>query len=77
MDPMHMAQIQGQLWVTGYDWCDFVSFDPRMPAGLELYIQRVPRDADYISRLDAEVRQFLFEVDAMVTTLKNLQGNAQ
>lgn len=77
MDPMHMAQIQGQLWVTGYDWCDFVSFDPRMPAGLELYIQRVPRDADYISRLDAEVRQFLVEVDAMVTTLKNLQGNAQ
>lgn len=70
MDPEHLAQIQGQLWVTGYDWCDFVSFDPRLPKGIDLYVQRIHRDQTYITNLETEVRRFLGEVDAMVATLK-------
>ncbi len=69
MPAEHMAQIQGQLWITGRAWCEFVSFDPRMPEDLQLYIQRVNRDNDYIDNLQREVAIFLKEVDGLVTTL--------
>lgn len=74
MPEQHLAQIQGQLWVTGYDWCDFVSYDPRLPRGLDMHIQRVERDEGYIQHLQHEVRRFIAEVDDMVETLK---GRAQ
>lgn len=66
----HMPQIQGQLWVTGRAWCDFVSYDPRMPKALQLYVQRIPRDDIYIANLDLEVRQFLAEVDDLERQLR-------
>lgn len=67
----HMAQIQGQLWMTDRRWCDFVSFDPRMPAELQLYVQRIERDDMFIGMLTQEVDRFLAEVDAMVASLKS------
>lgn len=73
MPEQHLAQIQGQLWITGYDWADFVSYDPRLPRGLDLHIQRIERDQGFIDHLDNEVRRFIDEVDAMVTSL---QGRA-
>ena len=57
----HTPQVQGIPWILGRQWCDFVSFDPRMPEGLQLYVQRVPFDPDYGARLDAEISQFLAE----------------
>lgn len=70
----HIPQIQGQLWVTGRDWADFVSYDPRFPDGLQLFIVRVQRDDEYIKTLEAEVTAFLAEVDGMVNRL--LKRNA-
>ena len=66
----HIAQVQGQLWITGRAWCDFVSFDPRMPKELQLYVQRVERDDVFIANLDLEVRQFLAEVDDLERQLR-------
>lgn len=34
-------QIQGQMWVTGREWCDAVSYDPRWPDHMTLAITRV------------------------------------
>ena len=65
----HIPQIQGGLWVTGRKWCDFISYDNRFPEQLRLYIQRVPRDDEYIAKLEAGVRQFLEEVEAAVTMI--------
>lgn len=59
----HLPQIHGYLWITGRQWCDFVSFDPRLPAALQLYMQRVARDDDYIAELAGNVIQFLAEVE--------------
>ena len=64
MDDEHKPQTQGYLWITGRKWCDFVSYDPRLPHGLDLYIQRVLRDDVYIAELAGNVMQFLAEVDA-------------
>lgn len=70
MNEDHLYQIQGQLWITGYDWCDFVSYDPRMPKGLDLYVQRVPRDDAFIGQLESGVREFLALVDERVEALR-------
>ena len=72
MDEMHQYQIQGQLWMTGYKWADFVSYDPRLPPGLQLFIQRVQRDNKFIAELEAGVRDFLNIVDQRVDALKAL-----
>ncbi len=59
----YVAQVQGQMWMTGRAWCDFVSFDPRMPQNAQLFITRVIRDDDYITSLEEDVENFLEEVE--------------
>lgn len=49
MPEEHIPQVQSEMMVTGRDWNDFVSFDPRMPPNLRLYIQRIHRDDEYIN----------------------------
>lgn len=65
MPPEHRAQVQGTLWVTGRKWWDFISYDPRLPAHLQLYVERVERDEAYIKTLAEEVAKFLAEVEQM------------
>lgn len=67
----YMPQIQGQLWITDREWCDFVSYDPRMPEGAQLFIQPVLRDHTYILNLEANVVQFLAEVEEDVNYFSN------
>ena len=47
--PEHVAQLQWQMACTGRKWNDFVSFDPRMPEGQQLFIRRLYRDDQFIS----------------------------
>ncbi|MDE2040751.1 MAG: YqaJ viral recombinase family protein [Elusimicrobia bacterium] len=68
----HMPQVQGQMWIAGRDWCDFVSYDPRMPEKLQMFVQRIPRDDQYIKALAFEVERFLEEVAAEVTALQKI-----
>jgi putative phage-type endonuclease len=65
MPSEHRAQVQGAMWVTGREYWDFVSYDPRMPEKLQIYVERIERDEAYITKLAAGVEQFLAEVDAM------------
>lgn len=66
----HRAQIQGNLWITGRRYWDFVSYCPDMlDERLRLYIFRVERDEAFIANLEAEVRRFLAEVDRTVDIL--------
>jgi putative phage-type endonuclease len=62
----YVNQMQCQMWVTGSDWCDFVSYDPRVPDHLQYFMVRVARDDALIAKMEVEVVQFLSEVqDAM------------
>ncbi len=61
--PEYTAQIQGQMWICGRAYCDFVSFNPDFPAHLQLIVRRIQRDDAYIAKLAAEVAQFLDEVE--------------
>lgn len=69
-------QIQGQLWVTGRQWCDAVSYDPRFPQGLQLAITRVRRDEKAIAELEAACIKATAEVDAIVEELRHMKEAA-
>lgn len=66
----YVVQMQWQMACTGRQWCDFVSYDPRLPEEMRLYVRRFPRDAERISELEREVAAFLKEVDRTVDALK-------
>ncbi len=67
--PEHVAQVQGNLWVTSRKWWDFNSYCPAMPARHRLYTFRVLRDEEYITNLAKEVEAFLREVDTIYKQL--------
>lgn len=69
----YMAQMQWQMACTGRAWVDFVSFDPRMPEDMQLFIKRVPRDEKLIAEYEAEVIKFLAEVQETVDKLIELR----
>jgi putative phage-type endonuclease len=66
----YMQQMQWQLACTGRAWCDFVSYDPRMPDRMQIFIKRIERDSELIKSLEEEVEEFLNEIDARVASLR-------
>lgn len=68
------TQMLWQMACTGRQYCDFVSFDPRMPEEMRLFVKRLPRDDARIAELEAEVTAFLSEIDATVAELTRLYG---
>jgi len=72
----HLPQIVHNLWVSGAQWCDFVSFDPRFPPSLQLYIVRVQRDEVAVKSYELAVSLFLSEVSSEVEALRRLMEAA-
>lgn len=66
----YIPQMQCQMAVTGAKWCDFASYDPRLPEDLQLFVVRVDRDQEYIDSMEVEVKQFLDEVKELFILLK-------
>lgn len=68
----YITQMQWQMACTEAPWCDFVSYDNRLPEAMRLFVQRVERDDDRIAELEAMVREFLSELDAKMGELTAL-----
>lgn len=68
----YITQMQFQMACTGRQWCDFVSFDPRMPQKAQIFIKRVLRDDLFIKEIESEIKKFLAEVSAKVDQLNKL-----
>ena len=75
MPSKYMPQVQWQMSCANRLWVDFVSFDPRAPEGLQLFVKRVERDDKYILELEAEVHKFLEEMGTRIEKLNKLKGN--
>lgn len=73
----YLLQVQWQMAVTGRVWCDFVSYDPRLPADLRLFVQRLYRHDTVIELLERDVRGFLGEVDALMGKLGSRARQAE
>lgn len=65
----YVTQMQWQMACTGRDWCDFVSFDPRLPEHLRLFVSRVERDDKLIAELEDAVSVFLGEIEETIMAL--------
>lgn len=66
----YVPQMQWQMACTGRAWCDFVSYDPRLPEKMRLFVKRLPRDDARIAELEREVLAFLLDVDRMLETVR-------
>lgn len=71
IDRKYVLQMQWQMACTGRKWCDFVSYDPRLPASMSLHIRRVERDDILIADVQREVSAFLKEVAETVAELQS------
>ena len=69
----YITQMQWQMACCQRQWCDFVSYDPRLPQDLQLFVNRVEFDPEYVAMLEKEVTQFLAELDTKVSKLNNLK----
>lgn len=72
----YITQMQWQMACTGRQWCDFVSYDPRMPIAMQIWICRIDRDDDAIAALEKDVGEFLAEVNETVEKLSKLYDMA-
>lgn len=70
IDDGYIKQMQWQMYCTGRKWCDFVSYDNRMPEHLRLFVKRVDRDDKLIEEIKAEVVKFLSELEDMIKALE-------
>lgn len=66
----YVHQMQWQMACLGRPWCDFLSYDPRMPRELQMFLVRVKRDDVHIKALENEVEVFLGELNQRITQLK-------
>jgi putative phage-type endonuclease len=72
IDKKYLYQMQWQMCCANRRWCDFVSFDPRLPFELQMKVIRVNRDDELLASLEKDVTEFLAEIDAKIIKLKAL-----
>jgi putative phage-type endonuclease len=68
------TQMQFQMACTDREWCDFVSFDNRLPTELQLFVKRVPRDNVFIRLIEGEIVQFIAELDNKINKLMKVKN---
>jgi len=76
----YLKQIQHGLWLTGARWCDWLSFNPDFPEGLQVKLVRVRRDEAALAEYEKKLTNFLAEVDREVealATMTNLAGQLE
>jgi predicted phage-related endonuclease len=73
----YIDQMQFQMACTGRKWCDFVSYDPRMPEHMRLFVRRVERDDKRIDLLETEIAGFLLEMAVKLAELNRVYGEKE
>lgn len=71
----YLYQFQGYMWITGRQWWDFVSYDPRYDEALRLHVHRVERDDELIKEIDLRYRKFEEIIQKYIRQLnKRIEG---
>jgi putative phage-type endonuclease len=69
----YVTQMMWQMSCTGRQWCDFVSYDPRLPESMQLFVKRIDRDESTIRNLETAIIEFLRdEVSSKVEALRKI-----
>jgi predicted phage-related endonuclease len=74
VDRDYVIQCNWQMACSGRKFCDWVSYDPRLPPALQIHIERINRDDALIAELEREVIAFLSELDAKMAELQKRFG---
>jgi len=74
IDRKYQLQMQWQMACTLRYWCDWVSYDPRLPEHLRLFVTRIPRDNDIIRKITIEVVAALSEIEEILKDLREWRG---
>lgn len=69
VDGKYITQMQAQMACTGRQWCDFISFDPRLPPEMQIFVKRIDRDNAFIANMEREIEGFLSDLDGKINTL--------
>lgn len=72
----YITQMQAQMACTGRAWCVFVSYDPRLPAEMQVWAKRVERNDLFIAEMEAEIVKFLGELNAKIAALETQYARA-
>lgn len=70
IDRKYLLQMQWQMACCERSWCDFASYDPRVPLAMQLHVRRVERDDELIAEIEAEVTAFLSDLDEREADLR-------
>lgn len=73
LPPDYAPQVRHNLWVSGAQWCDFVSYDDRFPLRLQLFRVRVYKEQAALLEYESRVLQFLSEVDAQAIEVNAIE----
>lgn len=68
----YVPQMLLQLACTGRQWCDFVSYDPRLPDGYRLFVVRFQPSAEELRATEATAREFLEDVAETIKRLRDI-----
>ena len=68
----YVPQMLLQLACTGRDWCDFVSYDPRLPDGYRLFVVRFEPSVVDIAQTESTAREFLEDVAETIKRLRDI-----
>lgn len=71
---VYEKQMLFEMACSERDWVDFVSYDPRLPPELQIFIKRFERDDKKIAELELHVEWFLKELDEKVADLRKRYG---
>lgn len=73
----YVLQMQFQMACTGRKWCDFVSYDPRMPENMRLFVKRLDRDDAAVKEIEDAIAVFLLEMAVKLSQLNSLYGEQE
>jgi len=73
----YIPQMLLQLACTGRQWCDFVSYDPRLPDGYRLFVVRFEPTADELMVTEATAREFLQDVADTIKRLRDIVNQGE
>ncbi|HIC3080741.1 TPA: lambda exonuclease family protein [Salmonella enterica] len=72
----YLLQMHAQMMCTGRKWCDFVSFDDRLPPELAYFKTRINFDEVLAEEIEQEVVKFLTELEAEIQNITHQESAA-
>ncbi|EBV7176658.1 YqaJ viral recombinase family protein [Salmonella enterica subsp. enterica serovar Thompson] len=72
----YLLQMHAQMMCTGRKWCDFVSFDDRLPPELAYFKTRINFDEVLAAEIEQEVVKFLAELETEIQNITHQESAA-